>query len=224
MNNNNMSDDEFEEPDDDADYEEYCGEDECTVVSGVSKESTIASHLLDLDANVPADEESDDEDLPTPMLARDDDDDDSDGDDDDISSEDEEEDEIPYYAHVVIYTSDELLELGLKLIGYTEKRLRRAKHTTNVERFKAHFSSIPKVLCDIWEDLQTTDIPKIWVPPSKRNIKHFLMSFHFLKRYPTEFERECISYEKSLRSILTKVIRFKEYDFVAVPFASCVCD
>jgi hypothetical protein len=74
MNNNNMSDDEFEEPDDDADYEEYCGEDECTVVSGVSKESTIASHLLDLDANVPADEESDDEDLPTPMLARDDDD------------------------------------------------------------------------------------------------------------------------------------------------------
>jgi hypothetical protein len=95
--------------------------------------------------------------------------------------------------HVIVkFTVDELLESGLLLVGYNERRLGRANHATNIERFKAHFGSIPKVCCDFSEDLQTTENARAWVPPSNRKVNHFLMAFHHLKCYPTEFERECI--------------------------------
>ena len=55
-----------------------------------------------------------------------------------------------------IITADEFLKIGLKLVGYTKRRIRRCKKKTNVERFVAHFGSIPCVCACIWEDLQTT--------------------------------------------------------------------
>jgi hypothetical protein len=182
----------------DEDYEEYEDQDdeEATTLSRFSKQSVTLEHLLNLDAGVSDDEDDDDDGRIPPLVYREDvcsdDEDEDDKDEDDITEEEEEADETPYYAHVVKFTVDELLESGLLLVGYSERRLGRAKYATNIERFKAHFGSIPKVCCDIWEDLQTTENARAWVPPSKRKVNHFLMAFHHLKRYPTEFERECI--------------------------------
>jgi hypothetical protein len=95
-------------------------------------------------------------------------------------------------ADAKIYTTDELLLLGLRLVGCTERRIGRAKTTTNIERFKSHFGSTPTVCLLIWEDLQTTENPKAFVPAKKRNINHLLMALHHLKCYPTEIEREAM--------------------------------
>jgi hypothetical protein len=154
--------------------------------------------LLNLDAGVSDDEDNDNDGRIPPLVYREDvcsgDEDEDDEGEDGITEEEEAADETPHYAHIVKFTVDELLELGLLFVGYSERRLGRAKHATNIECFKAHFGSIPKVCCDIWEDLQTTKNARAWVPPSKRKkVNDFLMAFHHhLKRYPTEFERECI--------------------------------
>jgi hypothetical protein len=55
-------------------------------------------------------------------------------------------------------TPDEFLKLGLKLVGYTKRRIQRSKKRSNVERFLGHFGSIPCVCASIWEDLQTTQL------------------------------------------------------------------
>jgi hypothetical protein len=57
---------------------------------------------------------------------------------------------------VLIYTIDELLKLGLRMVRYRSKRIRRAKRETNLNRFRKHFGSSPLVCALIWEDLQTT--------------------------------------------------------------------
>jgi hypothetical protein len=144
------------------DYEEYGDEDEDgdegTVASKFTKQSITTHHLLDLDKGISddgdedLDEDSDEDEIPRLQErtdedeVRDDEDDGVGGDDDNNCSE---EDETPFFAHVITYTVDELLELGLLVIGYKERRIRRAKQATIIERFKAHFGSIPKVLCDI---------------------------------------------------------------------------
>jgi hypothetical protein len=116
-------------------------------------------------------------------------------DEDEDEDEDEgdlEQDEVEEFRRLRIYTLEEILLSGLRLIGFTEGRISRAKPTTNIERFKAHFGSIPTVVALLWQDLQVTEIKKARVPPSKRNFSHFLMALHHLKRYPTELEREAI--------------------------------
>jgi hypothetical protein len=104
----------------------------------------------------------------------------------DISNEDEHDDSV------IILTADEILKHGLHFIGYTSKRIKKAKRRTNLGRFKGHFGSSPRVIAQIWEDLQRTNIPEAFVPVEKQNFNHFLMSMHHLKRYPTELEREAI--------------------------------
>ena len=90
----------------------------------------------------------------------------------------------------IFYTPDELMTLGLRLINYTEQKLQRANLKTNQKRFKDHFGSTPYVCTLIWEDLQTTEIPEARVEKKDLNIQHFLMSMHFLKLYPKEYEQE----------------------------------
>ena len=104
----------------------------------------------------------------------------------------DDDDGVEVVKDITIYTENELMLEGLKIIGYTERRILRAKYETNKDRFRSHFGSNMNVCICIWEDLQTATINEAWVPPTKRNIKHFLMTLHFLKRYPTEIEREAI--------------------------------
>jgi hypothetical protein len=90
----------------------------------------------------------------------------------------------------IVFTVQEILKAGLRLVGYKRRRIRRAKYKTNINRFRGHFGSNPDVIADIWEDLQTTEIEDARVPPESLNLQYFLMANHFLKRYPTEVERE----------------------------------
>jgi hypothetical protein len=104
-------------------------------------------------------------------------------DEDDISASEDEHDDT-----VIALTPDEILKHGLLLVGYTRKRIKRAKRKVNLGCFKGHFGSSPRVIAQIWEDLQRTDIQKSFVPVEMRNFDHFLMAMHHLKRYPTELE------------------------------------
>ncbi len=91
-----------------------------------------------------------------------------------------------------ILTADEFLIIGLKLVGFKGRRIRRCKKKTNVERFVAHFGSIPCICASIWEDLQTTEVEDAQVSVEDLNVRYFLMAMHHLKRYVTESEREAI--------------------------------
>jgi hypothetical protein len=42
-----------------------------------------------------------------------------------------------------IISPDEMLEIGLGLAGYKQRRINRAKKKTNIERFKAQYGSSP---------------------------------------------------------------------------------
>lgn len=95
--------------------------------------------------------------------------------------------------HLISFTPTELLNRGLKLLGWNDKQIKRkskkrwAKWTT---RFAADFGAKPHVLCQIWEDLQQTTINEAYLSPDERNIDHFLYAMNFLKAYPTEKQRE----------------------------------
>jgi hypothetical protein len=89
-----------------------------------------------------------------------------------------------------IISPDEMMKIGLKLAGYKQRLVDRAKKETNIERFKAQYRSSPAVVAAIWEDLQLTEIPEAHVHDKDRKIKFFLISLHHLKRYPTKYERE----------------------------------
>ena len=93
---------------------------------------------------------------------------------------------------LVVYTAAEILDIGLKLVGYKEKRLQRCGQAVNRYRFRVHFGSDSCVLATIFTDLQTTSIEEAFLPRKARNIKQFLMAMHLLKIYPTEIEREAI--------------------------------
>ena len=83
-----------------------------------------------------------------------------------------------------------MLKIGLVLVGFRRRRIRRAKTTPNLDRFKTFFGYTAAVIAMIWEDLQKTQIDEAKVPIKDRKIKYFLVAMHHLKRYPTEVERE----------------------------------
>ena len=89
-----------------------------------------------------------------------------------------------------IITLNEMLKVGLKIGGYKNHRINRAKKATNIERFKSLYGSTPRVVALIWEDLQTIQVEAAHVLPRDRKVKFFLMALHHLKRYPTEYEWE----------------------------------
>ena len=89
-----------------------------------------------------------------------------------------------------ILTPEEILEIGLIFGGYTMNRMERSNRTKNIDRFISLYGSTPTVCAAIWEDLQQTQIEEARVEVAARNINHFLMALHQLKRYPTDFERE----------------------------------
>lgn len=90
---------------------------------------------------------------------------------------------------VVVLTADEILQMGLALIGFSQQRQANVQRTTNLLRFKAHYGSHPIVYAQIWEDLQTTTIPEARIDAQKIHPHNFLMATHFLARYPTEQEQ-----------------------------------
>ena len=68
------------------------------------------------------------------------------------NEEDSTEEDPPPISHIV--TVDEMLHVGVTLL-YSEQRAKRAKVTTNIERFLESFGVTPQSACNVYEDLQT---------------------------------------------------------------------
>ena len=91
-----------------------------------------------------------------------------------------------------IFTADEILKTGLKLVGYKKCWICRAKKRANIEHFLRHFWGIPCICASILEDLQMTAVEEAWIPAEHLNDAFFLMAMRHLKRYPTEVKQERI--------------------------------
>jgi hypothetical protein len=91
-----------------------------------------------------------------------------------------------------IYTPNELLVAGLRLLGWTPRQILRVNADTNITRFRAFFNAHPVPLAQLWEDLQTTTIAAANINRAgrRRSLKEFFMALNFLSRYPTEYQRE----------------------------------
>jgi hypothetical protein len=71
---------------------------------------------------------------------------------------------------------------GLRLVGYTRTRIKRAADATNIERFQSHYGVSPAVCCTIYEDLQTTAVEEARINNgSDISLKWFLIALHFLR-------------------------------------------
>jgi len=88
---------------------------------------------------------------------------------------------------VVIFSYDELMFEGLLLAKISAERQARVQRKTNLTRFISNYGSAPRVLCEIWETLQTTDLPDAKINVKRRqDIKHFLQAMNFLQVYAVE--------------------------------------
>ena len=72
-----------------------------------------------------------------------------------------------------IRTPNEILFVGLELMGWAPGRIKKAKQKTNHRRFRCHFGCHPLVLATLYEDLQTTMIPEARVGPAEIDIDDF---------------------------------------------------
>jgi hypothetical protein len=78
---------------------------------------------------------------------------------------------------------NEILKIGLHLVGDKEKQIWRAQKKTSLHHFCGHFgSNPPNVLAEILQHLQTTEVEKAQVLAEELTIKHFHMAMHHLKK------------------------------------------
>ena len=89
---------------------------------------------------------------------------------------------------VIIVTSDQMLVQGLRLVGFNIQRVQNVSLGENLRRFRAHYGSNPIVYAKIWEDLQVTQCLDALIDSRTIDLALFLMTFRFLKCYPTEAE------------------------------------
>ena len=87
---------------------------------------------------------------------------------------------------VIVVTEDQMLIQGLRLVGFSTQQVQKVSLTQNLRRFKSHYGSHPIVYSQIWEDLQTTPCVDALIDGKIIRLTMFLMTFNFLKCYPTE--------------------------------------
>jgi hypothetical protein len=94
---------------------------------------------------------------------------------------------------ILIVTEDEIIHVGLTLVGRTAKEIRKAALKGNRRIFAGHYGSSPFTCAQIWEALQVTTIEEARIEgPLKLLRKYldmFLMTLHWLKGYSTEVVR-----------------------------------
>ena len=114
--------------------------------------------------------------------------------------------ELSENHHIVMVA--EMQQIGLQLLGYSDQQLIRGEDNENGKRFKSAFGASPSVLCSVYEDLQTSDIVDngfvVKIAGNYTSLKWLLISFHFLRKYPTEKDREYI-FNVSERHSRTKI-------------------
>ena len=89
---------------------------------------------------------------------------------------------------VVIATTDEVLHLGLEIVGFDARRQQRVLRKKNISRFESSYGFHPMIYAEIWHDLQTTAIPSARIDPTRIGVtlENFLFALLFFKTYPTE--------------------------------------
>ena len=58
----------------------------------------------------------------------------------------------------IVYTTDEVMEIGLRLEGASIERQKKQQWTTLIDDFKGCYGVHPKVLAEIWVALQINPI------------------------------------------------------------------
>jgi len=102
---------------------------------------------------------------------------------------------------IFIYTANQILRVGLKMVGVDLRHQQWQSHKTNIEDFKVHYCVDPVVCAQMWEDVQRVpndhdahvEAKSVFYKNSGSNIKNFLRAFHFLMRYKTDREKKCSS-------------------------------
>jgi uncharacterized protein involved in tolerance to divalent cations len=87
---------------------------------------------------------------------------------------------------VTVYTVNELMEIGLLLEGESIERQKRQQRKTLVDDFKACYGVHPKVLAEIWVELQInpTEANRIQIRKNSVNVVNFLKTYKFFHQYP----------------------------------------
>ena len=88
-------------------------------------------------------------------------------------------------------TVDEIMKEGLLLVGFSVRRQRNVHRSTNVDRFRKSFGSLPIVYASVWYELQTVEAVGMRIDTQQAfvSLKTFLRSAYFLRKYPTEEEQ-----------------------------------
>lgn len=106
---------------------------------------------------------------------------------------------------LLIVTENEILLVGLMHIGYTEKQVAGVNLETNDDRFLTHYGSSPLTCALLWEALQVTENEEALIQGSQAKrgkcLLKFLEALHWLRRYPTDKQREALFHtsEKTCR-------------------------
>lgn len=96
----------------------------------------------------------------------------------------------------VILTPDEVLQRGLQLVGFNDKRQASVRRKKNRSRFRTHYVSEPNVYAVLLVRLQTTAIAEARINFDtvgvKKTIDYFFAAIHLLACYPKEEQAEAI--------------------------------
>jgi hypothetical protein len=94
----------------------------------------------------------------------------------------------------VILTTDEVLQRGLELVGFNQKRQASVRRKKNRSRFRTHYTAEPNVVAVLLVRLQTTDNAAARISFDKvgvnKTVSYFFAAIHLLAKYPTKEEAE----------------------------------
>jgi hypothetical protein len=94
----------------------------------------------------------------------------------------------------VVYTPNEILDLGLQAVGFSPERIQRVGLAKNLSRFRSHYVGHPRVYADLFVLLQTTANEEARLDCSILGItktrNYFFMAIYLLAVYPTEEQAE----------------------------------
>lgn len=105
---------------------------------------------------------------------------------------------------IYVLTPYEVLQRGLKLVGFTDTRIQRVQAKKNLCRFRTHYGANPEVYAALLTRLQETtdENARLEINTAADSqsgqlsldqaLKYFFMAIHFLACYPTEQEAEGI--------------------------------
>lgn len=97
-------------------------------------------------------------------------------------------------AITLVLTGSEIMLHGLKLLGWSEKKLnRKSKNGSNKKSlwFANEYGASPLVVAQIWEDLQTSNLEAVRINDATLDdLTVLLQTMQFMKVYPTEGNRQ----------------------------------